>query len=260
MEYIQKVQIDRVDTRYAVVDLIKWLAIITMVIDHVSLLFPDQSFLLRSIGRWAFPLFCLILAFNTHNAINKQKGSTLYNYFKNLVLFSLLSEIPYQMYTKDPFETLSVMPTLLLGFILIVLGASSKKLDTFMFVLVALLTVIFSKYIMYGSYGVFLIVTMYLALKVSNLKTKKIMIILSGLLAVIGNLTTWISGGFYNSIATYPIAFSFALNSFLATVIGCIVILDIKNIHFNVSIPKTGKWAYLFYPVHLMIIYGLSVI
>lgn len=258
MEHIQKVQIDSVGTRYAVLDLLKWFAIITMVVDHISILFPDQSYLLRSIGRWAFPLFCLILAFNLHTAINSQKTTTLSNYFKNLFIFSLLSEIPYQMYITGPFETLSVMPTLLIGFILVVLGESTKKSDTILFFILALITIFFSKYIMYGFYGVFLIATIYLSLKVSSANKQKTLVILSGILAALGNLSAWYIGGFYNYIETYPMAFSFAVNSFLATVIGCIILLNISNIDLKLNIPRIGKWAYLFYPIHLVIIYVLS--
>lgn len=51
-------------------DILKTLAIITMIIDHIgAYLFPDQL-ILRSIGRYAFPIFCFFAGFNFKGNLN----------------------------------------------------------------------------------------------------------------------------------------------------------------------------------------------
>ena len=94
--------IRRLDT-----DSLKLIAVITMLIDHIaeSLLWQmippigeknydrwyDIYHMLRNIGRTAFPIFAFLLVegfFHTHS---RKK------YFRRLILFALLSEIPYNM-------------------------------------------------------------------------------------------------------------------------------------------------------------------
>ncbi|MDI3273725.1 TraX family protein [Pseudomonas sp. AL03] len=48
-------------SRSSSLDLIKWLAMLTMVIDHLRLLWPDMSSLFIP-GRLSFPFFCLAVA------------------------------------------------------------------------------------------------------------------------------------------------------------------------------------------------------
>ena len=91
---------------------LKWLAIITMLIDHATavclepiLLNTTVSFdnyemlrmvsriytVLRCVGRFAFPVFCFLLVEGFYHTRNTA------NYMRNLVLFSLVSEIPFDL-------------------------------------------------------------------------------------------------------------------------------------------------------------------
>ncbi len=90
---------------------IKFIAIITMLIDHISaaLLFPyfliNQSVLdaqtvsaglefaetLRIVGRIAFPLFCFLIVEGFFHTRNFRK------YFLTLVVFAFISEIPFDL-------------------------------------------------------------------------------------------------------------------------------------------------------------------
>ncbi len=70
---------------------LKWIAIITMTIDHTgAVLFPGVPEF-RYIGRIAFPIFCFLLVegfFHTHN---------VYRYMLRLGAFALIAEIPYDL-------------------------------------------------------------------------------------------------------------------------------------------------------------------
>ncbi|HCH7771274.1 TPA: conjugal transfer protein TraX, partial [Pseudomonas aeruginosa] len=84
--------------RDAGLDLIKWLAMLTMVIDHLRYLWPQAEGWLFFIGRLAFPLFCLGIAAN----VSRSRPGQLYTtgnarYLIWLGVFSVVSELPYHM-------------------------------------------------------------------------------------------------------------------------------------------------------------------
>lgn len=246
-----------VKDRNKVLDLLKWIAIITMVVDHASILLPQYNLLLRSIGRWAFPVFCIILAFNLNQAISKNKVHTLKKYFKNLALFCVLSEIPYQLFNQEPFTTLNVMPTLLLGFLLVVIGELKFKHATLQFFCLLVTTTLLSNFIMYGVFGVLLIVSLYLFFKSTNQSQKKYFLFISVIFTSLANIFNWLLGGYYTDVNTYSLALSFAVSSAVATYICAQTLLKGQHLNLHFEVPPVGKWAYWFYPVHLIIIWAL---
>ena len=73
---------------------LKYIALITMIIDHSALVFRDMLssgayLFLRCIGRTAFPIFCFLLVEGFFHTGSRQR------YLSRLVLFSILSEIPF---------------------------------------------------------------------------------------------------------------------------------------------------------------------
>lgn len=110
-------------------DLLKWIAVVTMLIDHIGAVIVEQTdlyfkmygketdLILRGIGRLAFPIYCFILVEGFYHTRSRKK------YFGNLFLFALLSELPFEMafLGKTSFGFRNVYWTLLIGF-LVMLG------------------------------------------------------------------------------------------------------------------------------------------
>ncbi len=78
---------------------LKWIAVVTMIIDHFAVaVYPQLSgyeyniyYILRKIGRIAFPIYCFLLVegfFHTRNTVK---------YLQNCFVFAILSEIPFDM-------------------------------------------------------------------------------------------------------------------------------------------------------------------
>lgn len=101
---------------------IKWIALVTMIIDHTGLILMGgtpwyQAF--RWIGRISFPLYCFLLVegfFYTHD---------IRRYMKRLAVWALISELPFDWmnqgvqgklaWTADLWNSQNVFFTLLLG-------------------------------------------------------------------------------------------------------------------------------------------------
>lgn len=84
----------RRDMSSGAVELIKWLAIISMAIDHIDFyLFGRSSFVMYAVGRVAMPLFFLMFAY--HMARPTVSDSTYSRTAVRLLAFGLVAQIPY---------------------------------------------------------------------------------------------------------------------------------------------------------------------
>lgn len=70
-------------------DLLKLIAMVTMLIDHIGLLFYPELLIFRTIGRIAFPIFAYQLA------VGYQKTHNRVSYVKRLFIFAIISQVPY---------------------------------------------------------------------------------------------------------------------------------------------------------------------
>lgn len=100
--------------------MIKLIALITMLVDHIGAIFFPDIIILRIIGRISMPLFAFCIARGYY--YSKQKG-TLIKYTKNLLLFAVISEVPYLF----SFEGLNIGVTWLLSIILLTVIDTLKK-------------------------------------------------------------------------------------------------------------------------------------
>lgn len=91
---------------------VKVIAVISMLIDHVGAVLFPQYFIMRKIGRIAFPLYCFLIVEGYFHTRDK------YKYALRLLAFAFISEIPFDLaFRKRWFYPYSnnVFITLLLG-------------------------------------------------------------------------------------------------------------------------------------------------
>ncbi len=76
-------------------DVLKLLALVTMLVDHIGYMyFPDVMFF-RIIGRLAFPIFAYQIA------LGYSRTADLKKYVLRLSLFALISQLPYSFFNPD---------------------------------------------------------------------------------------------------------------------------------------------------------------
>ncbi len=95
-------------------ELLKWIAIVTMTVDHVGVILYPEFTVLRIIGRLSFPLFAYLLI------LGMESTSNLRNYFIRLFLFALISQVPFFLALDyEPFGYLNIFFTLSFGLLFV---------------------------------------------------------------------------------------------------------------------------------------------
>lgn len=138
---------------------LKKIAITSMLIDHVGAVFFPQYIVFRIIGRLAFPIFCFLLMqgyFHTKN---------IYKYGFRLFIFSLISEIPFDLAFNNSIfykESQNVFFTLLIGLIVIYFCEKRKSMvSKLMICAIGMVVAIFLN-TDYSLYGILLIFIFYI--------------------------------------------------------------------------------------------------
>lgn len=209
---------------------LKWIALITMVVDHTgALLFPGVP-LFRIIGRISFPLYGLLLVQGfTHT-------SSLKKYAGRLALFAVLSEPCYQYFhsgTITLFALKNVFFELLLGIAALYCVRRGKEQRWFYLGAAGAVVLAQVLHLMYGGYGILLMLGFYLC--------KEVKWAVIPLLAVLSFLYCWNTG----------------TTTQLWAVLAAVPML-LYNGRRGQQFPKYVFYA--FYPVHLVLLRFLFMI
>jgi hypothetical protein len=222
--------------RDGALDLLKWLALLSMVLDHLRYVGLSLDGLYVP-GRLAFPWFCLAIAANLHR-VKDAPVTGQWRYLGWLLLFSVISEVPYRMFIDDA-DTLNVLPTLALG-LLIARGWQQKALVDRGLALIALaIAAVFSTQLMFGFFGVLLPLAMLLVFS-----RPWYFSVLPGVVCVAANQWQVL----LNSGS--PVAMLGLATCLIAPLIGLVLLRHAQN----TSPPPMRRWAYALYPVHFLLL------
>lgn len=220
--------------RDGALDLLKWLALLCMVLDHLRYVGLSLDGLYVP-GRLAFPWFCLAIAANLHRVQNAPVSG---RYLGWLLLFSVISEVPYRMFIEDA-DTLNVLPTLALG-LLVARGWQQKALFDRGLALVAVaIAGVFSTYLMFGFFGVLLPLAMLLVFS-----RPWYFSVLPGLVCVAANQWQVLLNS-DTRVATLGL-----VACLIAPLAGLFLLRHAKH----VSPPAMRRWAYALYPLHFLLL------
>ncbi len=212
--------------------MLKWVAVVTMTVDHVGLVFFPECPIFRVIGRLAFPLFAYLLVLgmaSTHD---------LRGYLNRMLFFAFVSQVPYALVNGvQPWERLNIFATLALG--MGVVHLVERRSVAFVVPLAASLVVPVD----YGAYGVATVLFFYLLRR--NWKT-------GASLFMLVNLTLLITDSWYQPFAIL------ALPLILLHDRGR---LKIGGADALVRRPQFRKYFfYVYYPLHLTVLYALRLL
>lgn len=125
---------------------IKIFACLFMVSDHIGYIFFPSDLTFRMIGRLAFPIFAYLIAEGYKRTRNVKA------YFFRLLAFGLISQLIFQLATKN--RELNIFLTLSLGLLSILLfdRIKNKKLGSLSVILIAAMAYFLKSD--YGAYGI----------------------------------------------------------------------------------------------------------
>lgn len=251
---------------------LKLLAVITMLIDHIgAFLLPDVEFL-RIIGRISFPIFAFCIANGYRYTKNK------YKYMLRLLIGGIISIFPYSIlhgpgYFRVPFR--NIFFTLLLGLLCIFFFDNAKKKRKGLKNIISLGSAImvfvclsFSNILSveYGLFGVALVLLYHFVIdsKVGIIMVSvwmNLILEMDGLCGSLG-VTKYTAGWYLSNMFDLNFhAYQFIRGKYY---IGqwCGMFAAIPLCLYNGKKGYSAKWLqwvfYLFYPVHLFILFMIK--
>ena len=207
---------------------LKFIACLTMLIDHIGAIFFPTVAMYRIIGRIAFPLYAFLLAEGIHYTRSPLK------YGLRLLFVAVLTELPYDLlfHGQLTWGRNSVMVTLLLGFCA---GIASRQSTGWMKYLVTLPFLLLGRYAQgsYGMSGVAMCVMFLLSREFPQRKTVQFFLLI---------LLSLHMAGFPGPLSVQVYA--------IAALVPIALYSGEKR-----SSSKALQWGYtLFYPAHLILL------
>lgn len=241
---------------------LKIIALVCMTIDHLFKIFPDFFAqipippipfgngsisvigLIALLGRISFPIFAYIVAESCRYSTNKRK------FLFRLFLFAVLSEIPYDLafYGHNTLSHQNVMWTFFLAASAIFIYEDIK--NTLMGTIIAICFVLLSYYTRtdYSGFGVLLVFSIYVV------KPKPLKLLTAFLLICVYYLYS--KGMFYSICSGDTKTLINSILPFIFTEISVIILA-----FYNGTRGRRMKWFfYLYYPLHLLIFGGISLL
>lgn len=202
---------------------LKCIAIVSMALDHTgAVLYPSQIWL-RCLGRIAFPIFCFLIVegfFHTHD---------VRRYMGRLGVFALISEIPYDLAFRGvplEYDHQNVFFTLLIGIGMMVLLERNRE---------------------WPVKAVILLLAMWLAVLIrSDYNFRGVLLIF---VFYIFHESRWLAvtaGGLWNFL------YQGVIQKY-----GVLSVLPLA-LYNGERGRKMKYFFYIFYPVHLLLLYGIS--
>lgn len=244
--------------RNSTIDLLKWIAIITMVIDHAVYLSPGTLNVLHVPGRVAFPLFALVMAMHVFRQLPGEiHRPENWTWLKKLVLYGIIAQPVFIMYvgsfTADIMFTLAIG----LGLALAYHHRSTFPPATVCILLLILFSFHWSHLISYGMCGVLLPLAFVFALEKQTVETW----LAPASLAFAMN----IPAADLNALIVDPVTTFqdgnelMVIWSFVAA-LTCMIGLAVCKQTISFRVPAVTGWAYMFYPAHLVFLAMVSLI
>ena len=206
--------------------LMKWIAVLTMITDHVGRMFFPDVHIFNIIGRIAFPLFAFLLVEGFVHTGNLKK------YMLRMLIFACISEIPYDLAMQETwleFSRQNTIWTLTLGLLMLAL---CRKYQYSVWAVAGIAVVCCAAAALlrfdYGAGGIVLILILYFLRDRQWLKY----------LAMLGLSVLWFGG------------------TEIAAMISIIFMLAYNGKH-----GKNMKYMfYWFYPVHLAVLFFIKIL
>ena len=243
---------------------IRWLAIITMTIDHVALALPLPSItilglplyhVMRMLGRAAFPIFAFGISQGCSLSHNLKK------YLSRLLLFALISEVPFQLALKNGrmsthLTANNVFFTLFAGEICCVIVKHFRAKNAGWIASVPIAAIILLceiNHTDYGGIGVLFILIPYIF---SDSKKSQI-VSLSVVVAFFYIFVSHFSGFQYPQFSWMYSAGNLRLvvQDLIGASLGIVLLIAYNG---QKGLSKTKWLFYGYYPLHLLLIYAIS--
>lgn len=220
-------------------DLLKLIAVIAMVIDHIAWSFiPFGSIagqIMHVIGRLTAPIMCFMVAEGYYKTRNVKK------YAQRLGIFALISHFPYTFFETGKFEIIhqtSIMFPLFLGVVALIVR-DSPKYETAVKNMIILLICLVS---MIGNWGCIAVmwIVIFAGRNYSRKTQMQYFCVLTAVMIVLNIILNAVNGCWYNNL--------FELGAFLAVPL----LMKYNGIRRG---GKAYKWFfYIFYPAHLLVL------
>lgn len=212
---------------------LKIIAVVTMLIDHSGYVIFNGFSFMNYIGRLSFPIFAFLI---TEGYIHTRD---LKKYFYRLLIFAIISQIPYTLLFPDGF-IINILFTLALG--LLALTVYDKLKNKFLGILFVLFSAALAQ-LLHFDYGWFGIITIFIFYIFKNKK------ICMNIFFVV--ISFWYY--FYYFLKTTAI-------EYLIIFICCTLSLIPINLYNGKKGKNIKYFLYLFYPLHLIVLYIIKIL